>query len=198
MIEESIMRTKAIFDAKKQSRYLLIKEWDESKPRIAVILLLAGTSDGIIQDVTTACITNCVSKLGYGAVEITNLFSRLDTKVETDMDSEEYTDQENDKCILESVERAEVVVLGWGKAEASNLKVKWRAKEVMALLESYTNKLHVIGDGRGKGYSAMFPKVRNDWKLVKLFQEEVLVEQVAEKLAIEEEKKGRKRSNKTS
>lgn len=187
------MKTKSVFDKEKQSRYLLTKEWDKSKSTIAVILLLAGTSDGVIQDVTTACIINCASKLGYGAVEITNLFSGLDTQIETDMDSEEFTDEENDKHILESVEKAEVVVLGWGKADANNLKIKWRSNEVMTLLEPHKNKLHVIGDGRGQGYSVMYPKVRNQWNLVKLFLEEALFEQVAEKVEIKEEGKSKKK-----
>lgn len=195
MIEEGVMKTKAVFDEKRQHRYLLIKEWDKTKPKIAVILLLAGTSDGIIQDVTTGCVINCVSKLGYGAVEITNLFSRLDTQIETDMDSEEFTDEENDKYIIESANRADKIVLGWGKADANNLKVKWRANEVMTLLELYKNKIHVIGDGKSQGYSALFPKVRNGWQLVQLFQEEDLVGQVAEKVVIQEEKKSKKRSN---
>ena len=195
MIEEGVMKTKAIFDEERQHRYLLTKEWDKTKPKIAVILLLAGTSGGVVQDVTTACIINCVSKLGYGSVEITNLFSRLDTQIEADMDAEEFTDEENDKYILESAERAEAVVLGWGKADANNLKVKWRANEVMILLEPYKNKIHVIGDGRGQGYSAMFPKVRNRWQLVKLFQEENSVEQVAEIVEMEEEIKPKKKIN---
>lgn len=195
MVEEGVMKTKAIFDEERQHRYLLTKEWDKDKPKMAVILLVAGTSDGIIQDVTTACIINCVSKLGYGSVEITNLFSRLDTQIETDMDSEEFTDEENDKYILESANKADKVVLGWGKADANNLKVKWRANEVMTLLEAYKNKFHVIGDGRGQGYNVMYPKVRKGWQLVKLFQEETLVEQVAEKVIIQEEKKSRKRSS---
>lgn len=182
MIEEGVMKTKVIFDKKKENRYLLTKEWEESRPKIAVILLVAGTSDSIIQDVTTACVINCVSKLGYGAVGITNLFSRLDTKIENNMDIEANTDEENDKHILESAVQAEVVVLGWGKAEASNKEVKWRASDVMDLLEAHKDKLYVIGDDKGEGYSVMYPKVRNDWKLVKLFQQE-------EKIALKEENK---------
>lgn len=182
MIEEGTMKTKAIFDKKREHRYLLTKEWEEAKPRIAVILLVAGTSDNVIQDVTTACVINCVSKLGYGAVEITNIFSRLGTRIDKDMDIEECTDEENDKHILESAIQAEVVVLGWGKAEVSNKKVKWRASDVMDLLEEHREKLYVIGDGTGKSYNVMYPKVRNDWKLVKLFQQE-------EKVDIKEEKK---------
>lgn len=111
MVEEVTMKTKVVYDDAKANRYLLVKEWDESKPRIAVISLLTGTSDAIIQAVTTACIINCVSRLGYGSVEITNLFSRVDTQIETGMDSGVYTDEENDRHIAESAGRATIVVL---------------------------------------------------------------------------------------
>lgn len=181
MIEDGVMKTKVIFDEKKESRYLLTKEWEGGKPTIAVILLIAGIADNVIQDVTTTCVINCVSKLGYGGVEITNLFSRLDTKIETDMDIEVCTDEENDKHILESAIRAEVVVLGWGKVDTGNKKVKWRVSDVMDLLEAHKDKLYVIGDEKGQGYSVMFPKVRNGWKLVKLFEQEEIVGQKEEK-----------------
>ena len=76
MVEETnTMVTRAIFSEDRNHRYLLSKEWDVSLPNAVVIMLQAGKSNGLIQDVTTCNIINCVSQLDndYGSVSIVNL-----------------------------------------------------------------------------------------------------------------------------
>lgn len=176
MIEENnTMVTRAIFSEDKSHRYILTKEWDASLANAAVIMLQAGKSNALIQDVTTCNIINCVSQLDedYGSVNIVNLFSRVDLELDTDIDIDDFTDEENDKQIEQAAEKAEVIVLAYGKAHETNLCVKQRVKEVISLLEKYKDKMFVIGDEKGrKGFSAMYPKVRNKWTLYKVYEEE--------------------------
>ena len=176
MIEENnAMVTKAVFSEDKTHRYLLCKEWDVSLHNVMVIMLQAGKSNALIQDVTTCNIINCVSELDdcYGSVTIVNLFSRVDLELDSDIDMDDFTNQENDEQIEQAAEKAEIIVLAYGKAHEINLCVKQRVKEVIELLKQHKNKMFVIGDEKGrKGFSAMYPKVRNKWILYKAYEEE--------------------------
>ncbi len=173
--ENNTMVTRAVFSEDKSHRYLLSKEWDASLTNAVVIMLQAGKSNALIQDVTTCNIINCVAQLdgGYGSVNIVNLFSRLDLELDTDIDIDDFTDEENDRQIEKVAEGAELIILAYGKAQETSLCVKQRVKEVLALLEKHKHKMYLIGDDKGrKGFSAMYPKVRNQWILYKAYEEE--------------------------
>lgn len=176
MVEEkNTMITKAGFSEDKTHRYLLTKEWNVGLPNAVVIMLQAGKSNELIQDVTTCNIINCVSQLskGYGSVNIVNLFSRLDLELDTDIDIDDLTDEENDKQIKKAAEESEIIILAYGKAQETSLCVKQRVKEVLELLADYKEKMYLIGDEKGrKGFSAMYPKVRNKWILYKAYEAE--------------------------
>ena len=176
MLEENnTMVTRAIFSEDRSHRYLLSKEWDASLANVVVIMLQAGKSNALIQDVTTCNIINCVSQLDedYGSVNIVNLFSRVDLELDTDIDIDDFTDEENDKQIEQVAEQAEIIILAYGKAQETSLCVKQRVREVISLLEKYKDKMYLIGDDKErKGFSAMYPKVRNKWKLYKAYEEQ--------------------------
>ena len=176
MIEENnTMVTSAVYSEDKTHRYLLRKKWNVSLPRVTVIMLQAGKSNALIQDVTTCNIINCVAQLeeDYGSINIVNLFSRVDLELDTDIDIQDFTDETNDKQIEKVAKEAEIIVLGYGKAQETSLCVKQRVKEVLELLADYKDKMYLIGDDKGrKGFSAMYPKVRNKWTLYKAYEEQ--------------------------
>lgn len=188
MIEENnTMVTKVVFSEDRSHRYLLTKEWNVSLPNAVVIMLQAGKSNALIQDVTTCNIINCVAQLegDYGSVSIVNLFSRIDLELDTDVDIDDFTDEENDKQIQQVADEAKLIVLAYGKAQETSLCVKQRVKEVLTLLGEYKDKMYLIGDSKGgKGFSAMYPKVRNKWTLYKAYEQEQKKEndKVAEKV----------------
>ena len=190
MIEENnTMVTSAIFSEDKTHRYLLNKEWDASLLNTMVIMLQAGKSNALIQDVTTCNIINCVSELDeeYGSVTIVNLFSRVDLELNSDIDIKDFTNQENDKQIEQAAEKAKIIVLAYGKAHETSLCVKQRVDEIISLLEKYKGKMFVIGDQRGrKGFSAMYPRVRNKWTLYKAYEEEKKEDKKEENDKVEE------------
>lgn len=98
MIEENnTMVIRAIFSEDKSYRYLLSKEWDASLANATVIMLQARKSNEFIQDVRTGNIINCVSQLDgeYASVNIVNLFSRVDLELDTDIDIDDFTDEDD-------------------------------------------------------------------------------------------------------
>ncbi|WP_051280580.1 DUF1643 domain-containing protein [Anaerovorax odorimutans] len=176
-IQKNTMLTTVHYSQDKKERFLLAKEWDKTLPKATVIMLMPGISDIIQQDVTTCCIINCTSKLGFGCVDIVNLFSSLEGKISKDTDIKKMSNQDNDKIILDSAANSIKVVLAWGKCDETNLKIKKRVEEVVKLLKPYKDKLYLIGDGSGRrGYSPMYPKIRNGWELVKLSQENIIID----------------------
>ena len=171
-MEESTMFTTITYSKDRISRYLLTKKWDDKLPKVTVIMLIPGSSGVVKQDVTTACIINCTSQLGFGSVDITNIFSKLGEEISTDMQIEHMTDEDNNKIILESVTTSTTIVLAWGKCDETNLKIKQRVEGMMEMLSPFKDKLYTIGDGRGKsGFSPMYPRIRNGWELVKVSKE---------------------------
>lgn len=196
IVEESTIMTTVHYSENKEHRYLLSKSWNEEQPKIAVIMLVAGNADIIIQDVTTACIINCVSKLGYGGVDVLNLYSKVNAIISVDMEDEEYTDENNDKMLVEIAEKVEAIVFAWGKGDETNLKIKRRVKEVVELLEKFKSKCYWIGDKAGRiGFSPMYAKVRSSWELIKLCNEETAEEKLVEKKEAKIETKPRRKKS---
>ena len=71
------LTTTAIYSDKGDKRYLLRKAWDDTKPRLAIIMLAPSEASGIELDNTTMLVLNNASRLGYGSVSIVNLFATL-------------------------------------------------------------------------------------------------------------------------
>lgn len=76
-IEESTMVTTVTYSKDRSSRYILTKQWDDKLPKVAVIRLMPSSLGAVQQHVTTACIVNCTSQLGFCSLDITNIFSKL-------------------------------------------------------------------------------------------------------------------------
>lgn len=175
-IEENTLITRVTYSKDRKNRYLLTKKWNDKLPKVMVIMLIPSNAGVVHQDVTTGCIINCTSELGFGSVDITNIFSRLGGEISTDMQVEDMSDENNDRIILETAAISDTVVLAWGKCDETNLKIKKRVEEVMEILSPYKDKLYAIGDGRGRsGFSPMYPKIRNRWELVKLYEEVAII-----------------------
>lgn len=75
--EVTTLRTEALYSDDGNKRYLLRKSWDESKPKLAIIMLAAGGADGIQLDTTTQLVINNTARLGYGGVSIVNLSASI-------------------------------------------------------------------------------------------------------------------------
>ena len=101
MLEETtIIRSKAIFSDDKEHRLLLRKEWNSEKPSAMVIMINPNTADTVNFDMTTMLVLNNVSKLGFGSVNIVNLYSRIMEKMCLRFNGDdELIDDESDEII---------------------------------------------------------------------------------------------------
>ena len=77
MVVKTKINTTLIYSDDSKRRYMMTIECDKAKKSAAVIMLSAGTSDGITFDHTTAYAISNLNRLGYGSVKILNLYSTV-------------------------------------------------------------------------------------------------------------------------
>ena len=123
---ESTLVTKTVFSKDKTHRYILSKEWDSKANKAMVIMIQPNKSDTIILDLTTVLVINNLHNLGFGAVDIVNLFSKIDTKLSMKDGISNLIDKDTDRYIIESAKQANTMVIASGTIGENNKKVKGR------------------------------------------------------------------------
>ncbi|MCT4508240.1 MAG: DUF1643 domain-containing protein [Tepidibacter sp.] len=168
-IQKSIIKTEACFSKDRLHRYILRKEWDKNKKKAMIIMINPSYADELLMDYTTMYVINNLLKLGFGSVEIVNIFSRIDIKINVNDSIEKLMDKENDIHILKAADKVDNIIIAWGKVGVNNKKIQERQKEVFELLKEYNNKLYIIQDKLGRGgYHPLAPQIRFSWKLKKI------------------------------
>lgn len=71
------LTTEAIFNDDGTKRYLLNKTWNETLPKLTIIMLAPIEASGVALDTTTQLCLNNASRLGYGSIAIVNLFATI-------------------------------------------------------------------------------------------------------------------------
>jgi hypothetical protein len=157
------LTTTALFSSNGKKRFLLTKTWDDSKPRLAIIMLAPSEASGIELDNTTMLVLNNASRLGYGTVNIVNLFATIgDIKESFNEDS----DKENLKHIATIAQTADTIIYASGVGKANNKGFIKRQCQVLEVIKPYEDKLHCLSNKEGKArfQHPLSPAVRT-WHL---------------------------------
>ena len=170
--------------------------WDEDKPKLAVIMLAPSAASGIELDTTTQLVLNNAARLGYGQIDILNLFATLNDFA---LKRAEAEDIDNINAIVSSVQEADDVVYASGVGKAKSKIFQQRQKQVLEALRPYESKLNCLTDGSGKArlQHPLSPAVRV-WHLSPLKISELIAEPVkanADAPTKESKKRGRKPKN---
>lgn len=181
------LTTEAVFSDDGLKRYLLRKTWDETLPRMAVIMLAPSEASGVSLDTTTQLVLNNVSRLGYGSVAIVNLFATLN---DFDLHQAESEDVDNMDAIVQATQNADCVVYAPGTGKAKNKAFQCRQEQVIRAMRHIEGKLHCLCNEGGKArlQHPLSPAVRT-WKLSPLEISELITE--PKKVEPEQKKKGR-------
>lgn len=155
--------TEAVYSNDGKKRYLLRKTWDVNLPKLAVIMLCAGSAGTVELDTTTQLVLNNASRLGYGSVAIVNLFTTLNDFALKQSESE---DAENLEVIIQEASAAEKVVYAPGTGKAKNKLFMELQEQVLSALQPYETKLHCLCDKEGgsRYLHPLSPRVRK-WYL---------------------------------
>lgn len=144
---KTTLTTTAIYSDDKAKRYLLRKVWDDTKPKLAIVMISPSEASGIELDNTTMLVLNNASRLGYGGVSIVNLFATLG---DLSIGYAEDKDKENLKHINEVANEADVIVYASGVGRATNKSFIKRQNQVLEVLKSYEGKLKCLSNKEGK------------------------------------------------
>ena len=72
--------------------------------------------------------------------------------------------------ILESAEKADKIIIGWGTVGKHNQRIRERENTVLEMLKPYKDKLFQIGEN---GCHPLTPTVRNEWVLEPFEMEDI-------------------------
>jgi len=146
------MIKKAIFSKDKKYRYWLKREWDYNKPTVNFICLNPSVADEVEDDkMVTKCIRQA-DKLGFGNIEMTNLFSFVDTKRTNFYDISDPIGEQNDIYVLKAAKRCDKIVIAWGNEGVYKNRSEIVLKKLLKLdIRLYCLKLTSIGQPHHPG-----------------------------------------------
>ena len=167
--EKSVMKTEAIFSDDRKHRYLLRKEWEAKKKRAVIIMTNPSTADTFTLDYTTMYILNNLAKLDFGSVDIVNIVSKMTTKLHIKEDSDSPDDErENFSIIVNAAQKADFVIVAWGKIGENNKAVRDVQNRLLEQLNPFGDKLRIIAaEGGGGNFHPLAPQIRFSWVLKK-------------------------------
>ena len=121
-------------------RYLLWREWNNSNKTVTFIMLNPSRADAQINDPTITRCINFARSWGYGRLEVVNLFAYRTSKPSLLKQAAEPIGKDNDRYIIESVNRSDRIILAWGNYGL------WRKQDLytLELLKNY-NYLYSLG-----------------------------------------------------
>ncbi len=100
-------------------RYLLWRRWDLGRPQVLWIMLNPSLADASIDDPTLRRVMGFSRSLGFGGLEVVNLFAWRSPSPEVLWQVADAVGPENDRVIQEAVLRASMVIAAWGNAGMS-------------------------------------------------------------------------------
>jgi hypothetical protein len=130
----------AIFDVTARYRYSLWRAWSPYHPRIAFILLNPSTADEHKNDPTIRRCIGFARAWNFGSMEVVNLFAYRATDHRELFIANEPIGTENNRFLMQAIERCSTIVLGWG-TRGTFLS---RDRQVMSLLARRTD-LYCLG-----------------------------------------------------
>mgnify|MGYP000844292931 FL=1 len=168
LTEKAILKTETVFSEDRRHRYLLRKEWDTKKPRATIVMTNPSSADLMTMDYTTLYIINNVVRLDFGSVDIVNMVSKITTRLDVKNDIDSKADRENIDFIVKSADKADKVIIAWGKLGENNKKVRELQESLLETLRPFREKLYIIASNNGEdGFHPLAPQIRFSWVLKK-------------------------------
>ena len=104
----------AIFDINGRYRYSLWRAWSNDTLRIAFVLLNPSTADEQRNDPTIRRCMGFARAWNFGSMEVVNLFAYRATDYRELFKANDPIGEENNRFLMQAVERCSTVVVGWG------------------------------------------------------------------------------------
>lgn len=133
------IKRSADFSPHQDYRYTLIREWDDSLPRLLWVLLNPSTADATNDDPTNRRGMGFARQWGFGSCVFVNLFAFRTSKPNKMKHAPFPIGPDNDTFILSQAHASETIIAAWG----SHGPHRGRAFDVRRLLKDF--KLYCLG-----------------------------------------------------
>lgn len=121
----------AVFDKTGEYRYRLWRHWDQTLPKLCIIMLNPSTADAEHNDPTIARCVNFARDWGFGGVEVVNLFAYRATNPRDLWQAPDPVGPANDRYIKHAAAHSGACVVAWGNLPPTRVS---RARSVLQLL----------------------------------------------------------------
>lgn len=122
-------------------RYLLRRIWDHAKPRALFVMLNPSTADAEIDDATIRSCIRLSTGLGYGSLEVVNLFGlRATNPAELEKAADPIGPQNADIGDA-AINRCDVVICAWG----AHHMAERRARDMVAWVRGWKPTAYCLG-----------------------------------------------------
>ena len=121
-------------------RYLLQRSWDVKLEAVCFVMLNPSTADASVDDPTIRRCLGFAQRLGFGQLEVVNLFALRATDPEKLRKHHDPVGPENDEQIVAATYVCNLTICAWG----SNGGYKDRDKTVLKLLRDNGIKPHAL------------------------------------------------------
>lgn len=108
------MHKDAIISECGQYRYLLQRSWDVNRKAVCFVMLNPSTADASVDDPTIRRCLGFARDLGFGQLEVVNLFGLRATEPRVMKSHSDPIGPENDEHLIRSAAICSVVICAWG------------------------------------------------------------------------------------
>ena len=130
----------AILSACGTYRYLLQRFWDPRLETLNFVMLNPSTADATVNDPTIKRCLRFARDLGFGSIEVTNLFALRSTDPDAIPLHPRPIGPENDETIISSAKVCQMTICAWGNRGG----YLGRSKHVLGLLREAGIKPHAL------------------------------------------------------
>lgn len=131
----AIMGAGAVLSADGCYRYRLWRQWGDART-VVFVMLNPSTADATADDPTIRKCVGFAKRLGFGRLEVVNLFAWRATNPRMLSRAAEPVGCENDQTILERCLAADLVIAAWGATQGVDQLVTRRIHVVQSILRS--------------------------------------------------------------
>lgn len=122
-------------------RYLLRRIWDYSKPRALLVMLNPSTADAKTDDATIRSCVRLLSGLGYGSMEVVNVFGLRATDPAELAKADDPIGPRNADVMNAAIGRCDVVIFAWG----AHPMAEERGRLIRSTAKSYRPVVYCFG-----------------------------------------------------
>jgi hypothetical protein len=126
-------------------RYMLRRTWAFEKPRALLIMLNPSTADAEKDDATIRSCVRLLSGLGYGSMEVVNVFGYRATNPDELAKQPNPIGPMNERVTEGAIQRCDVVIFAWGAHELA----RRHTNHLRSLVSSYRPAVYCFGKTKG-------------------------------------------------